>query len=296
MPRVYVVDMPRERDLDPPALGRAGAWPGSAAARCTPRSDRRQAATRGRRSWSSSRPPTSRPGRADRRGGRACTPTRSAATSTRCWPRGGSPGSRTSGSTRGRPHWLYSAHRRQRRSASSPAALDAELDRASAPDVARLAAATWAEAGPDVGPADTLDAAVDAGDPGAHRLRLRGGPQPGRRRDHPAGVSLRRAGRTSTRSSATSTPSCSARCSPGPASRSRWPASTCSPARACAWRTCAVRMWTRSGPSSCRTPPPGRGSRAPAPPPGLPQPPAPRPRRQPPRPHGRRSDHDHECH
>ena len=63
-------------------------------------------------------------------------------------------------STRGRPHWLYSA------TASASIrelarALDTELDRASAPDVARLAAATWAEAGPDVGPADTIEAAVD---------------------------------------------------------------------------------------------------------------------------------------
>ena len=63
-------------------------------------------------------------------------------------------------STRGRPHWLYSG------TASASIrelarALDSELDRASAPDVARLAAATWAEAGPDVGPVDSLEAAVD---------------------------------------------------------------------------------------------------------------------------------------
>jgi predicted ArsR family transcriptional regulator len=63
-------------------------------------------------------------------------------------------------STRGRPHWLYSG------TASASIrelarALDSELDRASAPDVARLAAATWAEAGPDVGPVETLEAAVD---------------------------------------------------------------------------------------------------------------------------------------
>jgi predicted ArsR family transcriptional regulator len=63
-------------------------------------------------------------------------------------------------STRGRPHWLYSG------TASASIrelarALDSELDRASAPDVARLAAATWAEAGPDVGPVDTVEAAVD---------------------------------------------------------------------------------------------------------------------------------------
>jgi predicted ArsR family transcriptional regulator len=62
--------------------------------------------------------------------------------------------------TRGRPHWLYSA------TASASIrelarALDEELDRASAPDVARLAAATWAEAGPEVTLADTIDAAVD---------------------------------------------------------------------------------------------------------------------------------------
>jgi predicted ArsR family transcriptional regulator len=62
--------------------------------------------------------------------------------------------------TRGRPHWLYSG------TASASVrdlarALDAELDRASAPDVARLAAATWAEAGPDVGPVDTVEEAVD---------------------------------------------------------------------------------------------------------------------------------------
>jgi predicted ArsR family transcriptional regulator len=63
-------------------------------------------------------------------------------------------------STRGRPHWLYSA------TASATIrelarALDAELDRASAPDVARLAAATWAEVGPDVTTATTPDVAVD---------------------------------------------------------------------------------------------------------------------------------------
>jgi predicted ArsR family transcriptional regulator len=63
-------------------------------------------------------------------------------------------------STRGRPHWLYSA------TASATIrelarALDAELDRASATDLARLAAATWAEAGPDVSAAATPDEAVD---------------------------------------------------------------------------------------------------------------------------------------
>ncbi|MCU0264348.1 MAG: hypothetical protein MUF09_11900 [Candidatus Nanopelagicales bacterium] len=63
-------------------------------------------------------------------------------------------------STRGRPHWLYSG------TASASIrelarALDDELDRASASDVARLAAATWAEAGPDVGPTDSVEAAVD---------------------------------------------------------------------------------------------------------------------------------------
>jgi len=64
-------------------------------------------------------------------------------------------------STRGRPHWLYSA------AASATVrdlarALDAELDRAQASDVARVAAATWAEAGPEVLPAATVDAAVDS--------------------------------------------------------------------------------------------------------------------------------------
>jgi predicted ArsR family transcriptional regulator len=62
--------------------------------------------------------------------------------------------------TRGRPHWLYSATT----SASVrelAAALDAELERASAPDVARLAAAAWAEAGPGVTAASTIDEAVD---------------------------------------------------------------------------------------------------------------------------------------
>jgi predicted ArsR family transcriptional regulator len=62
--------------------------------------------------------------------------------------------------TRGRPHWLYSA------TASASIrelarALDEELDRASAPDIARLAAATWADAGPDVLRAETIDSAVD---------------------------------------------------------------------------------------------------------------------------------------
>jgi len=63
--------------------------------------------------------------------------------------------------TRGRPHFLYSA------TASASVrelarSLDAELERASASDVARLAAATWAEVGPDVGPVGTLEAAVDS--------------------------------------------------------------------------------------------------------------------------------------
>lgn len=62
--------------------------------------------------------------------------------------------------TRGRPHWLYSA------TASASIrelarALDEELERASAPDVARLAAATWAEVGPDVAPATSPDDAID---------------------------------------------------------------------------------------------------------------------------------------
>lgn len=63
-------------------------------------------------------------------------------------------------STRGRPHWLYSA------TASASIrelarALDAELELASAPEVARLVAATWAEVGPDVRPAGTIEEAVD---------------------------------------------------------------------------------------------------------------------------------------
>lgn len=62
--------------------------------------------------------------------------------------------------TRGRPHWLYSA------TASASIrelarVLDEELDRASAPDVARLAAATWAEVGPDIHPVETPDEAVE---------------------------------------------------------------------------------------------------------------------------------------
>ncbi|MHB1166564.1 MAG: helix-turn-helix transcriptional regulator [Candidatus Nanopelagicales bacterium] len=62
--------------------------------------------------------------------------------------------------TRGRPHWLYSttASASIRQLAE---ALDAELERASAPDVARLAAATWAEIGPDVRPAGTIEEAVN---------------------------------------------------------------------------------------------------------------------------------------
>ena len=63
-------------------------------------------------------------------------------------------------STRGRPHWLYTA------TASTTVrelsrALDQELDRASASEVSRLAAATWAEIGPDVQGAATPDEAVD---------------------------------------------------------------------------------------------------------------------------------------
>jgi predicted ArsR family transcriptional regulator len=64
-------------------------------------------------------------------------------------------------STPGRPHWLYSAVA----SASVrelARALDDALDRADAADGARLAAATWAEAGPEVAPAGTPDEAVDA--------------------------------------------------------------------------------------------------------------------------------------
>lgn len=62
--------------------------------------------------------------------------------------------------TPGRPHWLYSATN------SAPErelahALEAELRRSSAPEVARRAAAIWADAGPDVLPADSPDSAVD---------------------------------------------------------------------------------------------------------------------------------------
>jgi predicted ArsR family transcriptional regulator len=63
-------------------------------------------------------------------------------------------------STRGRPHWLYSATT-STTIRELARALDAELDRASAPDLARLAAATWAEAGPDVAPASSVEEAVD---------------------------------------------------------------------------------------------------------------------------------------
>jgi predicted ArsR family transcriptional regulator len=63
-------------------------------------------------------------------------------------------------STRGRPHWLYSA------TASASVrelaqALDDALDAAEASDSARLAAATWAEAGPEVTRAGSIDEAVD---------------------------------------------------------------------------------------------------------------------------------------
>lgn len=62
--------------------------------------------------------------------------------------------------TRGRPHWLYSA------TASASIrelarVLEDELDSASAPDAARLAAATWAEVGPDIELATTIDEAVE---------------------------------------------------------------------------------------------------------------------------------------
>lgn len=62
--------------------------------------------------------------------------------------------------TRGRPHWLYSttASASIRQLAQ---ALDAELERASAPDAARVVAATWAEVGPDVRPAGTIEEAVN---------------------------------------------------------------------------------------------------------------------------------------
>lgn len=61
--------------------------------------------------------------------------------------------------TRGRPRWLYSATA----SASFRElahALEHELDLARAPDAAHLAAAAWAEIGPEVSQADTPDAAV----------------------------------------------------------------------------------------------------------------------------------------
>jgi predicted ArsR family transcriptional regulator len=63
-------------------------------------------------------------------------------------------------STPGRPHWLYSATT----SASVrelSRALEEALDRADATDGARLAAATWAEGGPAVARAASLDEAVD---------------------------------------------------------------------------------------------------------------------------------------
>lgn len=63
-------------------------------------------------------------------------------------------------STRGRPHWLYAATSSATVRELSRA-LERELESASASDVARLAAATWAEIGPDVRSAATPDDAVD---------------------------------------------------------------------------------------------------------------------------------------
>lgn len=62
--------------------------------------------------------------------------------------------------TRGRPHWLYSATT-SATVRELARALDAELDRASASDLARLAAATWAEAGPEVDEASSVEEAVE---------------------------------------------------------------------------------------------------------------------------------------
>ncbi len=118
-------------------------------------------------------------------------------------------------STRGRPHWLYSG------TASASIrelarALDSELDRASAPDVARLAAATWAEAGPDVGPADTVEGGCRPGDPGAHATSASRRSATRSATRSPCGRVRTPSWCTSTRSSATSTPSCSGRSWPGP--------------------------------------------------------------------------------
>lgn len=67
------------------------------------------------------------------------------------------PDQRTS---RGRPHWLYSATAAVAMRELGRA-LDDELSRASAPDVAHRAAAAWADAGPGVRPSETVEAAVD---------------------------------------------------------------------------------------------------------------------------------------
>lgn len=62
--------------------------------------------------------------------------------------------------TRGRPHYLYSAESSDT-VRELARALEDELELASASEVARRAAAVWAAAGPDVAPASSPDEAVD---------------------------------------------------------------------------------------------------------------------------------------
>lgn len=63
-------------------------------------------------------------------------------------------------STRGRPHWLYSATSAAHIDELAHA-LDHELKTAPAPDVARRAAAAWAKAAPVSEPVGTINGAVD---------------------------------------------------------------------------------------------------------------------------------------
>jgi predicted ArsR family transcriptional regulator len=99
--------------------------------------------------------------------------------------------------TRGRPHWLYSgtASASIRELART---LDSELDRASAPEVAKQAAAAWAREGPAVAAADTVDEAVDratqvltdfgfdaVGNPVGDQITLRACPYAALVHDHP---------------------------------------------------------------------------------------------------------------
>ena len=208
-----------------------------------------------------------RSSRSPRRPG--CTPTRSAGTSTCCWPRGGSPGCRTE-RPRPRPAALALPARpaRRRRSSVLAAALTPQLDAGRAPRTSPgwLRPTLGARPCPDVG---------------RRRHRRTRPSTEADRRPRPARLRRRRATRSATRSplpscpyadlvaratrsSATSTPrwSAAARRSTGPAGHPR--------GRMDVWRrgrTCASPDLNRPDlrPAPGRSPPTSRGT-APRPP------------------------------